>query len=154
MPYLPGPDGMRALAVIAVMVYPANHTWLRGGFLGVEVFFVISGYLITLLIIGEKERTGRVSLRHFWLRRARRLLPALFTMLGALGIYMALFDRRPMGATRGDFVGGIFYGSNWYQIWVGQGYTDFEAMAPLRHLWSLAVEELSLIHISEPTRPY
>ena len=141
VPYLPGLDGMRALAVIAVMVYHANHTWLRGGFLGVEVFFVISGYLITLLIIGEKERTGRVSLRHFWLRRARRLLPALFTMLGALGIYMALFDRRPMGATRGDFVGGIFYGSNWYQIWVGQGYTDFEAMAPLRHLWSLAVEE-------------
>ena len=72
---------MRALAVVAVMMYHANSTWLPGGFLGVEVFFVISGYLITLLLIGEHERTGRVSLRHFCLRRARRLLPALFTTL-------------------------------------------------------------------------
>ena len=76
VPYLPGLDGMRALAVVAVMVYHANTAWLPGGFLGVEVFFVISGYLITLLIIGEHERSGTVSLRQFYLRRARRLLPA------------------------------------------------------------------------------
>ena len=69
---------MRALAVLAVMVYHANPAWLPGGFLGVEVFFVISGYLITLLLIGEHERSGTVSLGRFYLRRARRLLPALF----------------------------------------------------------------------------
>ncbi len=141
VPYLPGLDGMRAIAVVAVMLYHANHTWLSGGFLGVEVFFVISGYLITLLLIGEHERTGRVSLGQFWLRRFRRLLPAVLTMMGALAVYMALFNRAPQGRTRGDFLGGIFYSSNWYQIFVGQGYTASEAFVPLRHLWSLAVEE-------------
>jgi len=141
VPYLPGLDGMRAVAVIGVMVYHANHAWLSGGFLGVEVFFVISGYLITLLLVAEKERTGRVSLRKFWMRRARRLLPALYVMMGALAVYMVFFDRRPMGATRGDFVAGLLYVSNWFQIWVGQSYTAAEAFSPLRHLWSLAVEE-------------
>lgn len=141
VPYLPGLDGLRALAVVAVMVYHANHAWLGGGFLGVEVFFVISGYLITLLLIGEYEKSGHIELRQFWLRRFRRLLPALFVMLGALAVYMALFHQRPEGQTRGDFIAGIFYGSNWYQIAVGQGYTAAEAFAPLRHLWSLAVEE-------------
>ncbi len=141
VPYLPGLDGMRAIAVIGVMVYHANHGWLSGGFLGVEVFFVISGYLITLLLVAEKERTGRVSLRKFWMRRARRLLPALYVMMGALAIYMVFFDRRPMGSTRGDFAAGLLYVSNWFQIWVGQSYTAAEAFSPLRHLWSLAVEE-------------
>ena len=141
VPYLPGLDGMRALAVVAVMLYHANHAWLSGGFLGVEVFFVISGYLITLLLIGEHERTGRVALSKFWMRRARRLLPAVLTMMSALAVYMALFKRQPQGRTRGDFLSGIFYSSNWYQIFVGQGYTATEAFVPLRHLWSLAVEE-------------
>ncbi len=141
IPYLPGLDGLRAVAVVAVMLYHANHTWLGGGFLGVEVFFVISGYLITLLLIGECDRTGTVDLKQFWLRRFRRLLPALFAMMVALGVYMALFQQRPQGQTRGDFLGGIFYVSNWYQIIVGQGYTANEAFAPLRHLWSLGVEE-------------
>lgn len=141
VPYLPGLDGMRALAVVAVMLYHANHTWLGGGFLGVEVFFVISGYLITLLLIGEHERNGRVNLGQFWLRRFRRLLPAVLTMMGAMAVYMAMFKRQPQGRTRGDFLGGIFYSSNWYQIFVGQGYTASEAFVPFRHLWSLAVEE-------------
>ncbi|MEO8265826.1 MAG: acyltransferase family protein [Ilumatobacteraceae bacterium] len=141
VPYMPGLDGMRALAVVAVMLYHANHTWLGGGFLGVEVFFVISGYLITLLLIGEHERNGRVNLGQFWLRRFRRLLPAVLTMMGAMAVYMALFKRQPQGRTRGDFLGGIFYSSNWYQIFVGQGYTASEAFVPFRHLWSLAVEE-------------
>ena len=132
---------MRALAVVAVMLYHANHTWLGGGFLGVEVFFVISGYLITLLLIGEHERNGRVNLGQFWLRRFRRLLPAVLTMMGAMAVYMALFRRQPQGRTRGDFLGGIFNSSNWYQIFVGQGYTASEAFVPFRHLWSLAVEE-------------
>ena len=141
LPYTPGLDGLRALAVVAVMVYHANHEWLSGGFLGVEVFFVISGYLITLLMIGEHERVGKVRLGQFWKRRFRRLLPALFVMMGALALYLAIAYRRPQGRTRGDFLGGVFYGSNWYQIVVGQSYTAVEAFAPLRHLWSLAVEE-------------
>jgi peptidoglycan/LPS O-acetylase OafA/YrhL len=132
---------MRALAVVAVMLYHANHTWLGGGFLGVEVFFVISGYLITLLLIGEHERNGKVNLGQFWLRRFRRLLPAVLTMMGGMAVYMALFNRGPQGRTRGDFLAGIFYSSNWYQIFVGQGYTANEAFVPFRHLWSLAVEE-------------
>lgn len=141
VPYLPGLDGLRAIAVVSVMLYHANSAWLSGGFLGVEVFFVISGYLITLLLISEKERTGKVRLGQFWFRRARRLLPALFLMMGALTIYMAVFDRRPMGQTRGDLLAGTFYVSNWFQAWAGQSYTAAEAFAPLRHLWSLAVEE-------------
>lgn len=141
VPYLPGLDGMRALAVVGVMLYHANHTWLGGGFLGVEVFFVISGYLITLLLIGEHERNGRVDLGKFWMRRIRRLLPAVLTMMSAVAVYMALFRRGPQGRTRGDFLGSIFYVSNWYQIFVGQGYTNNEAFVPFRHLWSLAVEE-------------
>ena len=141
VPYLPGLDGMRALAVVAVMVYHANPSWLPGGFLGVEVFFVISGYLITLLLIGEHERTGRVSLGQFWLRRARRLLPALFVLLAGVTVYTAMFRRDALGQLRGDVIAALAYVSNWYQIWVGQGYTASGDFAPLRHLWSLAVEE-------------
>jgi peptidoglycan/LPS O-acetylase OafA/YrhL len=141
VPYLPGLDGMRALAVVAVMVYHANPGWLSGGFLGVEVFFVISGYLITLLLMAERERTGRVDLIDFWIRRARRLLPALFVMLFLLLAYSAVFKASVLGQVRGDMIAGIGYVSNWYQIWVGQGYAATGDFAPLRHLWSLAVEE-------------
>jgi peptidoglycan/LPS O-acetylase OafA/YrhL len=141
VPYLPGLDGMRALAVVAVMVYHANPSWLPGGFLGVEVFFVISGYLITLLLIAEKERTYGVDMRQFWVRRARRLLPALFAMLLALTIWTALFERDALGKLRGDVIAALLYVANWYQIWTGAGYTASNDFAPLRHLWSLAVEE-------------
>ena len=141
VPYLPGLDGMRALAVVAVMVYHANSDWLPGGFFGVEMFFVISGYLITLLLISERERTYRISLRHFWLRRARRLLPALFTMMFFVVVWTAIFKSEALGALRGDVIAGVFYVSNYYQIWEGLGYTAAGDFAPLRHLWSLAVEE-------------
>ena len=132
---------MRALAVIAVMVYHANSTWLPGGFLGVEMFFVISGYLITLLLIAERERNYRISLTHFWIRRAKRLLPALFVLMILLSVWTALFERDALGQLRGDVIAGFFYVSNWYQVWVGLGYTSSGDFAPLRHLWSLAVEE-------------
>lgn len=141
VPYLPGLDGLRALAVVAVIVYHANSSWLPGGFLGVEVFFVISGYLITLLLVAEHERTGAVSLRDFWIRRARRLLPALLVMLLLLTFWTTFFEKDALGALRGDVVAGLFYVSNWFQVWVGAGYTAVNDFAPLRHLWSLAVEE-------------
>ena len=140
-PYLPGLDGLRAIAVVAVILYHANHNWLSGGFLGVEVFFVISGYLITLLLLGEHERSGFIDFGRFWLRRARRLLPALFVMMAGVLVYITAFYPETRWSTRGDFLAGIFYVSNWYQIWVGQGYAASEAFVPLRHLWSLAVEE-------------
>jgi peptidoglycan/LPS O-acetylase OafA/YrhL len=132
---------MRALAVIAVLVYHANSEWLAGGFLGVEVFFVISGYLITLLLMAERERTGSVRVGAFWMRRARRLLPALFVMMFLLLTYTWMFKPDTLGKLRGDMLAGLFYVSNWYQIWVGQGYSASGDFAPLRHLWSLAVEE-------------
>jgi peptidoglycan/LPS O-acetylase OafA/YrhL len=141
VPYLPGLDGLRALAVLAVVVYHANHSWLEGGYLGVEVFFVISGYLITLLLLGEHERNRRIDLQDFWLRRARRLLPALVLMMVMVAVYIAAFYPATREQSRGDFLGGLLYVSNWYQIVVGQGYGAGELFVPLRHLWSLAVEE-------------
>ena len=141
VPYLPGLDGMRALAVVAVILYHTNNGWLPGGFIGVEVFFVISGYLITLLLIGEHEKTGRIDLKQFWMRRARRLLPALFLMMALLMVYSAIFERDTLGKLRGDVIAGVAYVTNWYQIWTGAGYTALLDFAPLRHLWSLAVEE-------------
>lgn len=141
VPYLPGLDGLRAVAVIAVIFYHANHSWLEGGFLGVEVFFVISGYLITLLLVAESQRTGTINLREFWLRRARRLLPALWTLLVGITVYVSLFKRSELGTLRGDVFAGFFYISNWFQIRTGSSYFSAFAFAPLRHLWSLAVEE-------------
>jgi hypothetical protein len=141
VPHLPGLDGMRALAVVAVMIYHANHNWLHGGFLGVEVFFVISGYLITLLLIAEHERTGGVDLKQFWLRRARRLLPALFVMLALLMVYLALFKSVARGRVRGDIIGGSATSATGTRSGWAPAYTASEDFAPLRHLWSLAVEE-------------
>ena len=139
--YIPSLDGIRALSVLAVIVYHANKIWLPGGFLGVEVFFVISGYLITLLLLAESEKNGTVSLKDFWLRRARRLLPALWVVVLGVVVFAALFQREILGTLRGDVVAALFYGFNWFQVWVGTSYfTSFE-FVPLRHLWSLAVEE-------------
>src|SRR6476619_2865577 len=104
VPYLPGLDGMRALAVMVVMIYHANPGWLGGGFLGVEVFFVISGYLITLLLVSEHEQYGRISLRRFWFRRARRLLPAAYTLLLVVSLTVVLFVREQAEQTRGDVI--------------------------------------------------
>ena len=139
--YLPGLDGLRALAVVAVMLYHADPDWLPGGFLGVEVFFVLSGYLITLLLLAEFDRNGRIDLGRFWMRRARRLLPALFVLLFLVLVVTAAFRSEALGRLRGDLVAGLAYVSNWYQIWTAQGYAAAGEFAPLRHLWSLAVEE-------------
>lgn len=141
LPYLPSLDGLRAVAVISVIIYHANKAWLGGGFLGVEVFFVISGYLITTLLVTESATTGRVSLKAFWWRRARRLLPALWTLLLAVTIYCSIFERDTLGTLRGDVIGSLVYGFNWFQIWVGSSYFGAFGFVPLRHLWSLAVEE-------------
>jgi peptidoglycan/LPS O-acetylase OafA/YrhL len=147
VPYLPGLDGLRAISVLAVLLYHDGVTgglvdWMGGGFLGVEVFFVISGYLITLLLIGEHERTGLIDLRQFWLRRARRLLPALYTLLLVVTVYCILFYSEMLAKWRGDVVAALLYVTNWYLIWIDSSY--FERLgrpSPFNHLWSLAVEE-------------
>ena len=140
--YLPGLDGLRALAVLAVLAYHARPAWLPGGFLGVEVFFVISGFIITRSLLQEWRDAGRISLGAFWLRRARRLLPALFLILLATLSYAALFEPRAVAALRADLLAALAYVTNWRLIFAGQSYFDaFEKPSLLRHLWSLAVEE-------------
>jgi peptidoglycan/LPS O-acetylase OafA/YrhL len=139
---LPGIDGIRALSVTAVLVYHLDTTWLPGGYLGVDVFFVISGYLITRLLLTERAGTGQVSLRHFWTRRARRILAPLFPMLLAVVIGTALVDRSTMHALRTDVLGALTFTSNWVQIGQHQSYfAKFGEPSSLQHLWSLAVEE-------------
>jgi peptidoglycan/LPS O-acetylase OafA/YrhL len=140
MGYQPSLDGVRAVSVIAVLLYHAGFTWMHGGFFGVEVFFVVSGFLITSLLLDERERSGRVSLGQFWLRRARRLLPALVLVLVATGVYAALRGSSLMQSdVRRDLPWALGYAANWGQIVGGAEY--FGNLSPLRHLWSLAVEE-------------
>jgi len=142
MGYRPELDGLRALSVLAVIAYHADLAWIPGGFLGVEVFFVVSGFLITTLMIEERLRTGSVSLRNFWLRRARRLLPALFVMLLALAVAVATFATLHAPDFRRDVLPSLLYVSNWWQIYfVETPYFAPTDLPVLRHLWSLAVEE-------------
>ena len=137
----PSLDGLRAVSVIAVLCYHAGFGWMAGGFLGVEVFFVVSGFLITALLIAERDRRGSVSLRRFWGRRARRLLPALLTMLSAV-VFVVLWrgDRLQLTQLRRDLPWGLAYAANWGQILSDVAYFA-PSPAALRHLWSLAVEE-------------
>jgi peptidoglycan/LPS O-acetylase OafA/YrhL len=140
--YIPGLDGLRALAVIAVLLYHAELPWIPAGFLGVDVFFVISGYLITSLLLTESRRTGKVDFRRFWYRRVRRLLPALFLMIGVVALYTVVFLPDEAAKLRGDLVSSIFYVNNWWQIFHHQSYFAAAGRPPmLQHLWSLAVEE-------------
>jgi peptidoglycan/LPS O-acetylase OafA/YrhL len=139
---MPGLDGLRALAVIAVLLYHADLAWIPGGFLGVEVFFVLSGYLITALLLAEWRQHGRIDLKGFWFRRARRLLPALYLLLVVTLAYAVLFLPDEVARLRGDVAAAIGYVTNWYLILGHQSY--FEEMGRpslLKHLWSLAVEE-------------
>lgn len=142
MGYIPGLDGIRALAVLGVLLYHGDLTWMQGGFLGVDVFFVLSGFLITTLITEEFERSGRINFGKFYLGRARRLLPALLLMLFVVGLVAAIFYRESAFAYRQDALASLLYVTNWWYIVADQSY--FEAIgrpAFLQHLWSLAVEE-------------
>src|SRR5919199_2143905 len=140
--YLPGLDGLRAFAVIAVLFYHAELSWIRGGFLGVEVFFVISGYLITTLLLTEWHQLGRINLVGFWLRRARRLLPALYLLLVVTLAFAVVFLPGEAARLRDDALAAFGYVTNWYLIFNNESY--FETVGRpslLQHLWSLAVEE-------------
>jgi peptidoglycan/LPS O-acetylase OafA/YrhL len=140
--YLPSLDGVRALAVAGVIVYHLNLGFLPGGFLGVDLFFVLSGFLITTLLMREHARTGRIALSQFWLRRARRLLPALFLVIAAIAVAAAWSSPFGREQLRWDILSALFYVTNWRFIIEGQSYfQEFVAPSPVLHLWSLAIEE-------------
>lgn len=140
--YKPGLDGLRALSVACVMLYHLNPVWLPGGFMGVTVFFVLSGYLITDLLLAEWRRNGRIRLSLFWVKRFRRLLPAMLTMMMLVSIWMAVFrysDARTLGE---EGIAALFYVYNWWQIYHEVSYFEqFGPASPFTHMWSLAVEE-------------
>ena len=141
--YRPSLDGLRAVAVGAVVCYHLGARWALGGYLGVDTFFVLSGYLITTLLLLEWDRSARIALRDFWIRRGRRLLPALLLVLGAVALWGALTLRpEQRGGLRADGLATLFYGANWRFIGSHQSYFElFAAPSPLRHAWSLAIEE-------------
>src|SRR6266536_4879494 len=144
--HAPGLDGVRALAVLAVVVYHLGTTGgahlLPGGFLGVDVFFVLSGYLITSLLMVEGWQAGRISIRRFYQRRARRLLPALLALLLAVGVAGAFWLTDQAAALRGELVAALTYVTNWWLIAQKASYFGGGSRpSPLTHLWSLAVEE-------------
>jgi peptidoglycan/LPS O-acetylase OafA/YrhL len=142
LPYLPALDGLRALAVLSVILYHADMPGVPGGFLGVEVFFVISGYLITALLLAEWLGRGRIDFKAFWLRRARRLLPALYVLLLAVLTFAVLFLPEQVAGLRGDTAAALAYVTNWYLIFSHKSYFEMVGRPSLlRHLWSLAVEE-------------
>ena len=140
--YLPSIDSLRALAVLAVIVYHVDVNYLPGGFLGVDLFFVLSGYLISSLIIKEYRKTGSLNLYNFYIRRARRLLPAVYFMITVGLVVMVLFNEVLLRKSHLDAIFGYIYSSNWWYIFHKLDYFDsFGAQSPFKHLWSLAIEE-------------
>jgi peptidoglycan/LPS O-acetylase OafA/YrhL len=141
--YMPALDGIRAVSILGIMANHGGFGWAAGGVISVNVFFVLSGFLITMLLMKEWTRSGTIRLRAFWARRARRLLPALFVLLGGIGLYALLFaPAGTVGSLRGDGLSTLFYFSNWHQILTGQSYfAQVSAPSPLLHTWTLAIEE-------------
>lgn len=140
--YLPGIDGLRAIAVLAVLLFHGGVARFGGGFLGVEVFFVVSGYLITLLLLREHAQSGRINLPAFWGRRARRLLPAVAALVAVTLVYALIFLPNEVGGLREDALSAAAYVTNWWLVYGNKPY--FEVIGRpslLQHLWSLAVEE-------------
>ncbi len=136
-------DGVRAFAVLTVLLYHFGVSWVGGGLLGVDVFFVLSGFLITALLCTESTRTGTIRLGRFWGRRARRLLPALFVLLIGVALYAHFYAGSVnLSSLRGDALSTLAYVANWRFIFSNQGYFALSAaQSPLLHTWSLAVEE-------------
>ncbi|MHB8682188.1 MAG: acyltransferase family protein [Acidimicrobiales bacterium] len=142
--HLPALDGVRALAIGGVVAYHLGLGWARGGYLGVDLFFVLSGFLITGLLLEERVAERAIGLAAFWARRARRLLPALLLLLAVVAA-AALSGALPgvdLGTLRADGLATVAYVANWHQLVAGQSYfTQFSAPSPLQHTWSLAIEE-------------
>ncbi|TEA82377.1 acyltransferase family protein [Bacillus thuringiensis] len=140
--YMAGLDSLRGLAILGVMLYHINFNWMPGGFLGVTVFFVLSGYLITDILAMEWKRNKRINLKKFWLSRARRLIPGMLVMLVITLAWITIFHSSLLEKMRGDSLAALFYVSNWWYIYHKVSYFDnFNQLSPLNHFWSLAVEE-------------
>jgi peptidoglycan/LPS O-acetylase OafA/YrhL len=141
--HLPGLDGVRAFAVLAIIAFHTGLSSVPAGFYGVDAFFVLSGFLITSLLVKEWGESGTIRLRRFWARRARRLLPALFLLVAVIGIVMAVVPRLlTTPHILGDALSTVFYVSNWYSIHGGATYFSLTSQpSPLLHTWSLAIEE-------------
>ncbi len=138
--YITGIDGLRAFAVIAVLAYHFSFSWAGGGFLGVDVFFVISGYLITSQILSELEKGQNFSLRKFWIRRTRRLMPAAFVMIITIFIWASLFNPEMITKILEDGLSSLIYASNWWFIFHKLSYFDSFGFSPFKNLWYLAIE--------------
>ena len=137
-----GIDGLRALAVLGVMAFHADVSAARGGFFGVDLFFVISGFLITRLLLAELERTGRISFRDFYLRRARRILPAMLLAIAGAALAAAVFAPDALALLRKDALASVLFVTNWHFILQQLSYFEYIGRQPLlQHLWSLAIEE-------------
>jgi peptidoglycan/LPS O-acetylase OafA/YrhL len=140
--YIRGLDGLRAVAVLAVLAFHLGLTWAPGGLLGVGIFFTLSGYLITDLLMGRWEHDGQFRLGQFWLGRARRLLPALLLLLAGVTIWVSLGHRSQLRGLWGNIGAAAGYFSNWWLIFHHVSYfARFGPPSPLGHLWSLAIEE-------------
>ncbi len=144
--YQPALDGLRALAVALVLVFHGGFSWMSGGYVGVSVFFTLSGYLITLLLLVEHDRTGTVRLGAFSARRMKRLLPASLVCLGAVTVAAAFGAFDGFASLRRDLLGALFQVANWVKLFGDVSYADLTnatlgRVAPLEHYWSLAIEE-------------
>lgn len=140
--YIPALDGLRTLAVVAVVLYHLNLTWAQGGLLGVTIFFVLSGYLITRLLLNEVAKTGHIDLKSFWIRRIRRLFPAVVTVVVVTCALCTIFNHVMLTKMRPDILPSLLFFNNWWQI--AQDVSYFNALgdpSPLTHFWSLAIEE-------------
>lgn len=140
--YIPALDGLRTIAVMAVVVYHLNSEWIPGGLLGVAVFFTLSGYLISTNLLRAKQKHGSFNLRTFWLRRFRRLAPAMLLTVAAVLLVTALISPGEMLSRLGEAASSVLYVNNWYVIFQEKSYFDqFAGLGPLDHMWSLSIEE-------------
>jgi peptidoglycan/LPS O-acetylase OafA/YrhL len=140
---LPALDGLRGLAVVAVLLFHGGFEWARGGWLGVSIFFTLSGFLITNLLVAEWSSTGTIALPTFWSRRFRRLMPAALAGLVGIALYGWLFaSPEQLRHLRGDLLAALAYVANWRFLLNDLSYADlFAAPSPVQHFWSLAIEE-------------
>ncbi|MGO9029811.1 MAG: acyltransferase family protein [Acidimicrobiales bacterium] len=161
---IPALDGVRAIGIVLVLFFHGGFGWAGGGFFGVDVFFVLSGFLITGLLVSEFRQNAHIGLKRFWGHRVRRLVPALLAMMAGVAVY-AVFFAPPdtLGQLRGDAVATLLYGNNWHQIASGQGYfAALDTPRPLLHTWSLSIEEqfylvwplvvLAVLHVTRSLR--
>ncbi|MEV5029917.1 acyltransferase family protein [Paenibacillus sp. LPE1-1-1.1] len=140
--YMPGLDGLRAIAVLAVIAYHLNLKAVPGGLLGVSMFFVLSGYLITDILLKQLGQKKTIDLKTFIIRRARRLLPAMFLMIAVVSLWLSISDSERLLSLKGDIGSALLYISNWWLIFHEVSYFEsFGPASPFGHLWSLAVEE-------------